>query len=182
LQEIKYHGKIFAKAILKLKKRVPDLNIIIPTFPRFESDIKNIFDGLGPLILKDPNDKKEILPYVDAALVKSGTSSLETAHYRIPTTVAYRMNPITYWYIKSKVQIKYVSLVNILENEQVFDELIQGKCTAKNICDSLYKILNTSQDDVMKKCDKAFSKLSSNAKFTPSQVAAKALKDIIGII
>ena len=84
---------------------------------------------------------KDIFPFVDAAVVASGTASLELAMYNIPQVVCYKLNPISFLFAKLFSRVKYISLVNILADQPIVEELIQHRCNAINIESSLKSIL-----------------------------------------
>ncbi len=86
---------------------------------------------------------KTILPSAKAALVASGTATLELAILNIPQVVCYKLNPISYFLAKLFARIKYISLVNILANKTVVKELIQNDFTPHNLKKELNFILST---------------------------------------
>lgn len=79
-----------------------------------------------------------------AALVTSGTATLETALFKVPEVVLYKGSAISYQIAKRIITLKYISLVNLIMDAPVVKELIQGECNPKNIKIELKKILNTS--------------------------------------
>ena len=85
---------------------------------------------------------KTILPSAKAALVASGTATLELAILNIPQVVCYKLNPISYFLAKLFARIKYISLVNILANKTVVKELIQNDFTPHNLKKELNFILS----------------------------------------
>ena len=82
-----------------------------------------------------------VLSVSDAALVCSGTASLETALMRVPQVVCYTVNSITFAIAKSLVKVKYVSLANLILNKLVFTELIQNDFNVKMLNIELHRIL-----------------------------------------
>jgi lipid-A-disaccharide synthase len=68
----------------------------------------------------------ELLEISDAALVTSGTATLETALFNVPEVVCYKGSWISYRIAKSLIKIDYISLVNLVMNREVVTELIQG--------------------------------------------------------
>ena len=76
-----------------------------------------------------------------AAVVTSGTATLETALFNVPEVVCYKSSPVSYQIAKRLVKIKYISLVNLIMDREVVKELIQGACTAEQIRVELNKIL-----------------------------------------
>jgi lipid-A-disaccharide synthase len=83
-----------------------------------------------------------ILSIADAALVTSGTATLETALFGVPEVVCYLGSPISYAIAKRIIKIKYISLVNLIMNKQVVTELIQHELTAGNIAVALEQVLS----------------------------------------
>jgi lipid-A-disaccharide synthase len=63
----------------------------------------------------------------DAAIVKSGTATLEGALAQVPMVVAYRMNPITGWVARRLIRVAWISLVNLIANREVVPELLQHR-------------------------------------------------------
>lgn len=86
------------------------------------------------------NQTYELLNYATAAVVASGTATLETALFNIPQVVCYRINQATYTIGKPFVPIKYFSLVNIIMDEEVVKELMQYNLD-RDIVAELGKIL-----------------------------------------
>jgi lipid-A-disaccharide synthase len=83
----------------------------------------------------------DILTLATAALVTSGTATLETALFRVPQVVCYKGSSISYQIAKRLVKIDYISLVNLILNKEAVKELIQSECTSKNIEKELIKVL-----------------------------------------
>ena len=73
---------------------------------------------------------QSIIRHAQAAVVNSGTASLETALFCTPQVVGYIANPITYWIAKRIVKIKYISLGNLIIDRLAFKEFIQNDCNA----------------------------------------------------
>jgi lipid-A-disaccharide synthase len=83
----------------------------------------------------------DLLSNSTAALVTSGTATLETAFFKVPQVVVYRASPITYLIVKTLIKVKYISLVNLIADKKVVTELIQGNLNQKNLKTELRKIL-----------------------------------------
>lgn len=89
------------------------------------------------------NKTYDLLRSSTAALVTSGTATLETALLRVPEVVCYRGNWISYQIAKRLVKhIQYISLVNLIMNKEVVKELIQNDLTTQNLKSELQKILD----------------------------------------
>jgi lipid-A-disaccharide synthase len=88
------------------------------------------------------NDTYNILNKSDAALVTSGTATLETALFKVPQIVCYKGSAISFWLAKKLVKVKYISLVNLILDNAAVPELIQGEMNAENINTHLLSIVN----------------------------------------
>ena len=76
---------------------------------------------------------REILKSADAAIVCSGTATLETALAEIPMVIVYKLSRISYWIARMLLKIRFIGLCNIVANECVAPELIQDAATPENI-------------------------------------------------
>ncbi len=87
------------------------------------------------------NQTHELLMHADAALVTSGTATLETALFEVPEVVCYKGGKLSYYIARSLVKVKYISLVNLIMDKETVRELIQHDLTTKNIAQELKKIV-----------------------------------------
>ncbi len=88
------------------------------------------------------NKTYDLLSVAKAALVTSGTATLETALFKVPEVVCYKGGFISYQIAKRIITLKYISLVNLIMDEEVVTELIQDKFNQKNLKKELSKLLN----------------------------------------
>ncbi len=88
------------------------------------------------------NKTYDLLSHSYAALVTSGTATLETALFKVPEVVCYKGNWASYQIAKRLITLKYISLVNLIMDKEVVTELIQENCNKKNIKRELEKLLN----------------------------------------
>ncbi len=93
-----------------------------------------------------------------AAIVTSGTATLETALFKVPEVVCYKSSPLSYHIAKRLVKIKYISLVNLIMDREVVKELIQGDCTPEKIRFELNRILPRGES--RSKMEKDFTELT----------------------
>lgn len=130
--------------MLAVVKDFPAYQFVIAGAPSQEYDFYKQF-------LKDQNvhfisnRTYDLLSIASAALVTSGTATLETALFKVPEVVCYKGNWISYQIAKRIITLKYISLVNLIMDKEVVTELIQGECNPKRIRKELHKILETSQ-------------------------------------
>ena len=79
------------------------------------------------------NDTYSLLKASTYAVVTSGTATLETALFKVPQVVCYKANFFSFFIAKLLVDLKYISLVNLIMNKKVVTELIQGECNINNL-------------------------------------------------
>ncbi|GAB3837256.1 lipid-A-disaccharide synthase [Hymenobacter jeollabukensis] len=84
----------------------------------------------------------DLLRHAKAAVVTSGTATLETALFDVPQVVCYRTSAVSYHLAKSFIKVKYISLVNLIAGREVVKELIQGDFTARNLVTELHRVLD----------------------------------------
>ncbi len=88
------------------------------------------------------NKTYDLLSLSNAALVTSGTATLETALFKVPQVVCYSGNRISYEIAKRIIKLKYISLVNLILDKEVVTELIQTEFNKKRLKEELDKILD----------------------------------------
>lgn len=88
----------------------------------------------------------QILQHAHAALVTSGTATLETALFRVPQIVCYKGSAISYHIAKRLVHIKYISLVNLIADKEVVPELIQHALTHDNLVKQLSVLVQDTEE------------------------------------
>ena len=91
-----------------------------------------------------------IIRHADAAVVNSGTASLETVLFNTPQVVGYITNPITYWLAKKIVKIRYISLGNLIIDRLAFKEFIQDDCNPDSLVTEVRELMeNKERRDAM---------------------------------
>ncbi|MFC2349605.1 MAG: lipid-A-disaccharide synthase [Capnocytophaga granulosa] len=93
----------------------------------------------------------DLLSHAHAALVTSGTATLEAALFRVPEVVCYRGNWISYQIAKRVISLKYISLVNLIMDAPVVTELIQGDLNTRNLKVELDKLLDPAYRDKLQR-------------------------------
>ena len=121
------------------------------------------------------NETYSLLMQSKAALVTSGTATLETALFGVPEVVCYKGSNISYQIGKRLIKIKFISLVNLIMNRLVVKELIQDEMNAKNLTIELSNLLNNIQVQQQLKSDYAELKSVLTQGGNASQKAAKSI-------
>ena len=90
-------------------------------------------------------ETQSILKQAEAAVVNSGTASLETVLFNTPQIVGYITNPVTYWIAKKIVKIKYISLGNLIVDRLAFKEYIQDECNADALVEEVRRLIENKE-------------------------------------
>jgi lipid-A-disaccharide synthase len=132
----------------EIQKILPIMLGVLIHFPDYKFVIictNNIKRSFYENLIGDMNVElkfnKDILSSVSAAIVASGTATLELAIYKIPQVVCYKLDFISFLLATIFARIKYISLVNILSDKHVVKELIQYNCKTSSIVSELSLIL-----------------------------------------
>lgn len=86
-------------------------------------------------------ETQSIIRHAEAAVVNSGTASLETVLFNTPQVVGYITNPITYWLARKIVKVKYISLGNLIVDRLAFKEFIQDDCNADKLVEEIRELI-----------------------------------------
>jgi lipid-A-disaccharide synthase len=134
-QELRRHQAPFLGAAARLRTVLPGLQVALARAP-----------GLSSLRVDDPGiqiveDGQALLRHARAALVKSGTTTLEAALEGVPFVVAYRTHPLTYALARKLVQVEHVALANLVAGGRVVPELLQSEVTAETLAEALEPLL-----------------------------------------
>tara|TARA_B100000989_G_scaffold140752_1_gene104721 strand:- start:13 stop:1149 length:1137 start_codon:yes stop_codon:yes gene_type:complete len=92
-------------------------------------------------IISDENLKAQILSNSIFAVCKSGTVSLQVCNSNVPSLIIYKINFINFMIFKFLVNVKFVNIINIINNKEVIPELLQDECSAKEIFNSVIYML-----------------------------------------
>ena len=166
-------------------KKLPEMLSVVNAFPNYHFAIAQApglddawFASLVPSnknvhIVKD--NTYALLNHSVAALVTSGTATLETALLGVPEIVCYKGNPITLALAKRFVKIKFIALVNLIMDKEVVKELIQEDLNKKNLVQQLTLLL----DDENKKAQIASDYKQLKEKLYTGQSATEVAAGII---
>ncbi len=130
-------------AMLSVIKYFPDYQFVIAGAPSQEYDFYQQFLALHQIHFIS-NKTYDLLSVAHAALVTSGTATLETALFKVPEVVLYKASNISYQIAKRIITLKYISLVNLIMDQEIVTELIQDNCNTEKIKTALEKILDSN--------------------------------------
>jgi lipid-A-disaccharide synthase len=126
--------------MLSVVQDFPEYQFVIAGAPSQEFDFYQQFLGNNQVKFI-ANKTYDLLSIAQAALVTSGTATLETALFKVPEVVLYKGSWASYQIARRVVTLKYISLVNLIMDDQIVTELIQDNCHYNNIKVELTKIL-----------------------------------------
>lgn len=149
LEKLEYIALFPGSRVQEIQKILPVMLESIRNFPNITYKIsrapgmdKSVY---SPFLKQEEDlvdDNYKLLSQAKAALVTSGTATLETALFKIPQVVLYIANPISYFIAKRLVKIKHISLVNLILDKSAVVELIQEACNPVQIKEELSRLLN----------------------------------------
>lgn len=131
--------------MLEVSKDFPDYQFIIAEAPSIEDSFYKTFTEKYSNVSAVKNQTYDLLLQAKAALVTSGTATLETALFGVPEVVCYKGSFLSYQIGKRLVNVKYISLVNLIMDKLVVKELIQNDLTKENLKTELRSLLTDEQ-------------------------------------
>lgn len=140
-QEVHRHLGVFQEAVTAIQKRQPDVQPVLarpgtlPDAAYAAADLRSTTDTWG------------LLHAARAAIVKSGTSTLQAALAKVPMVVTYRMNPLTFAVARRLVRVEHVGLVNLVAGERAVPELLQAEATPEAIASAVLPFLDGDSRD-----------------------------------
>jgi lipid-A-disaccharide synthase len=131
--------------MLEVAKHFPDHQFVVAKAPGLEESFYNELLQSYNNVTSVVNKTYELLSQSKAALVTSGTATLETALFAVPEVICYKGSSISYQIAKRLVKIKYIGLVNLIMDKEVVKELIQDELTVDNLTRELNELLNSEK-------------------------------------
>ncbi|MCP9770021.1 lipid-A-disaccharide synthase [Lacihabitans sp. LS3-19] len=144
----------------ELAKNMPEFQWLVAGVSDFDAEFYYSFGNEFKLIF---NKTYDILSIATAAVVTSGTATLETALFKVPQVVVYRTSNFSYQIAKRLVKIKYISLVNLVGEKAVVKELIQDEYSIENTKAELEKLIfdNKYRENQLMEYDRIIKKLGT---------------------
>ena len=126
-----------------LREQFSDLQFVLPVAPTLERGFVEAYTG-GQTVPVNLVDGRvyDVLRAADAAIVASGTATLETGLMTVPMAIVYRISGLSYWIGRMIVDVENVGLVNIVAGKRVVPELIQQDATPQKIAEALSPMLS----------------------------------------
>jgi lipid-A-disaccharide synthase len=161
--------------MLEVSKDFPEYRFIIAKAPSLDDAFYLRFMEPYKNVRSIRNKTYSLLMQSKAALVTSGTATLETALFGVPQVVCYKGSSVSYQIAKRLVKVKYISLVNLIMDREVVKELIQDEMNAENVKRELKRILKDPDAILRMKMDYAELKKLLGQGGNASEKAAKSI-------
>lgn len=164
--------------MLEVSTRFPEYRFIVAKSASIEDEFYESFLANYKTVRSIRNKTYSLLIQSKAALVTSGTATLETALFGVPQVVCYKGSSVSYQIAKMVIKVKFISLVNLILNREVVKELIQGDFTAENAGRELSRILKdpAAISSIKRDYDELFMLLRAGG--NASEKAAKSIHQL----
>ena len=180
--EVKWHTQLLIDSATEISKKIRDVKFLVPLPTRETYDIfsKTLFKNTHAeldiqLLIGHASDA---INAADLVIVASGTATLETALYKKPMIVIYKMSSISWQILKRMRYLPFVSLPNILLNKFLVPELLQSDATSENISSKAIEILKDAsyRKNLLIQFTKIHHQLKQNTSDRLSKVILKFIK------
>jgi lipid-A-disaccharide synthase len=159
--EIRHHMTVFGATLGRLQAQGARFELILPTMPHLQEAVFEAAKGwpVQPRVVVGEAEKKAAFRIAHAALVKSGTVTLELALAGVPMVAAYRVGSAEAWVLRRAINTSSIILANLVIGENVVPEFVQENCTPERLVQPLAGILSDSP--LRRRQSEAFAKLDA---------------------
>ena len=130
--------------MIKTASHFPDYQFVVAGVSSLDKSLYKDIMGKSDVFFVE-NQTYDLLQNSSAALVTSGTATLETALFSIPEVVCYKATDFSYRLAKWMIKVKFISLVNLIMDREVVKELIQGDLNEDNLVKELDQLLHNGK-------------------------------------
>ncbi|MFV2091844.1 MAG: lipid-A-disaccharide synthase [Hyphomicrobiales bacterium] len=173
----------FGDAVTRLTALAPTMGVVIPVLPHTKAVVERAVENwlVKPLIVTDEAERHAAMAAGDAAIVASGTATLELALAETPMVVGYRADLVPAWAVKYLLSVKSIVLANLVHETNVVTELIQSHCTGERLAETVWPLLSDTPQrrDHMAALVEISRKVRSPGK-SPSAAAADIVLEAAG--
>ena len=176
--EIKSLLPLFMQTAEKLSETHPNLFVVIPTVQTVADKITEQLKDwqISHAVILGESERYNAFAASNIAIAASGTVSLELAMAKVPHLIAYRLNPLTAALARRVLKIKYVNLINLLQDKEVIPELLQENCTFEKLVVMAENLFQNPKQDVLA----SLEKLGLGGPESPSEKVAVNLLKLAG--
>ncbi|MDE8349434.1 MAG: lipid-A-disaccharide synthase [Acidocella sp.] len=134
---------VFRETVTLLQRQIPTILPVVAAASGIAEAVAAHTDDwpIKPIIVHDVAERYDAFAAAQAALTKSGTSTLELAMAKVPMAVTYRVNALSAAIGRRLIKVKYVAMINLLANGPLVPELLQEDCTPQKLAATLETLL-----------------------------------------
>lgn len=133
--------KLIVPLMAEIAEANPEIQFVVASVSNLPKDLYQALMGKKNVKFVE-EETYDLLSHADAAIVTSGTATLETGIFKVPQVVVYKTGALEYAIANYLVQVEHISLVNLIAGKEVIKELIQSAATRQTIQDELTRLLN----------------------------------------
>lgn len=173
-QEIKH----ILPAMVSVARSLPDYQFVVAAMGHLPEELYRSVLGSMPVKVIT-NRTYEILSVAEAALVASGTATLEAALFDVPQVVCYRTSGVTYRLAKLVIKVRFISLANLIMDRGIVRELVQNDLTQKNLHTELLNIISSGYRHGIIKSDYRQLRRVLGERGASSRIASDMVQNLI---
>ena len=166
--------------MLSVSESFPDFDFVLAKAPGIDSAFYEPYLKGHDNVSVVNQKTYSLLSKAEAALVTSGTATLETALFGVPQVICYKGSSISYQIAKRLIKVKYIGLVNLIMDKEVVKELIQHELTTKNLINALGEIIKGGSKRERIEHDYGALKALLKGGGRASEQAAKEIQHFLG--
>ena len=140
--EMRKHLPTMLEALPEIEKKIGEFQCILPVAESLDFDeVRRKASSSSVYVAVVPEQFLESVKASDAAVIASGTASLQTGLALKPFVIVYRVSPLTYMIARLLAETKYIGMVNVLADKEIVPELLQNEFTVSSITDHAVRLL-----------------------------------------
>ncbi len=140
--EMRKHLPTMLEALPEIEKKIGEFQCILPVAESLDFDeVRRKASSSSVYVAVVPEQFLESVRASDAAVIASGTASLQTGLALKPFVIVYRVSPLTYMIARLLAETKYIGMVNVLADKEIVPELLQNEFTVSSITDHAVRLL-----------------------------------------
>ena len=173
---------VFARTLELLGERLPGIVPVVPVASAVAETVHAATAAwrVRPIVVTTLEDKHDAFAAADAALTKSGTSTLELAMAGVPMAVTYRVNPLTAMIARQLIKVPYVAMVNLLAGREVVPELLQQSSNPASLAQAVATLLT---DEPVRQAQRAgFADILGALTPTQGRPAQAAAAEVLALL
>jgi lipid-A-disaccharide synthase len=158
--EARKHMPVLMDIIRRLKGRMPGLTVLLPVADSIDEALFTPFIGDLDWVIPIKGIPYDCLAHSDAAVIASGSATLEAAVLGVPSVVVYKISSLSYLIARMAVRVSRISLPNIIAGREIFPEFIQS-LDVERIANAVVCMVNNDRSAIQKEMDAVRNRLAT---------------------